>query len=113
MDEFHAGFNQFFAQHTTVILAGGCRLAILSGGLILILWIFVGKLLHVELEDLLNEAGKRVVDLQEGVEVAGVSNVAKACRLILVSRSLIDARNWLIVAIVSRLLVHGLSDGRL
>ena len=105
MNEFHARFNQFFAQCIIVILAGVRRLPFLrvsgSSSLLLILCLFVGKLLHFELEDLLNEAGKRIVDLQEGVEVAGVSDVAKACWLILLSSSLIDARNWLIVAIVS------------
>ena len=69
--------------------------------LILCLFVGVGKLFHFELEDFLNEAGKRVVNLQKGVEVARVTDIAKASRLILISNSLIDARNWLPVSIHS------------
>ena len=105
MNEFHARFNQFFAQCIIVIFAGVRRLPFLrvsgSSSLLLILCLFVGKLLHFELEDFLNEAGKRVVHLQKGVEVARVTDIAKASRLILVSNSLIDARNWLPVSIHS------------
>ena len=69
--------------------------------LILCLFVRVGKLFHFELEDFLNEAGKRVVHLQKGVEVARVTNIAKASRLIFVSNSLINARNRLPVSIHS------------
>ena len=85
MDEFHSGINQLFVQFTLF----GSFLGLLRGRVLCLLLIFglfvFWDLLDLEVEDLRYEAGQGVVNLQQRVEVACVTDVAKSGGLIFLS----------------------------